>query len=608
MPAEKSKKLEKAQEELQRLRTLKQNISNQMSKKKTSKKKLFLGRIKNELVQKLREELEEKINVELSGLDEKIKEAEETLRNITKPIDMVNTGVLDKVVGTVEGIVEGDPKKILEPIKDLAEEELNELIEENIKDETLAQTTIDVLDRIMDGDFKGVEKVLEEGAKEKVGELIDENVKNKKIAEILKDVADGAIDGEWDTLLDIVKDGVVDIAEDKLDEFVLKLLNLFEAQVKIKIELDMEEAAKKLIPSALGVVKKKKGTHWSVELGKVLTIRLFKETASIIKGEIEFLTSSGGLKVLTQIAKEALYATLQDGLAGRSIKEILNNLVENIAKNAAFKAIIKAFKRKMLNMFIRVATEEVERTVGPVIDAFIRVHTPFLGPILKTGKRTAKIGPLWGCINLALSIQADFTAKLTAERKGLLASAKGGLSGKVYAGIGISIGFDIPLVGDVSIEGGVQGGPEINALANLSFKFKNAVIYAELIPLTVDIDMSARLYLETPIPNRILKYVPTYLASTSVVAQTLYCPLGRINILTATTPGYTLKFDLLNKKYAYVNSSGKYSIDASPKVKAYLKDVKEAIEEAAQSVLDAVNPTNWDLNPFDEDGWAGGWF
>ena len=164
------------------------------------------------------------------------------------------------------------------------------------------------------------------------------------------------------------------------------------------------------------------------------------------------------------------------------------------------------------------------------------------------------------------------------------------------------------MIGDISIEGGVQGGPEVNASASLEFSFKNAVVHAKVVPVTIDIDMSARLYLETPIPNRILKYVPAYLSSTTVIDETLYYPLGRINVLTATTPGYTLTFDMVNKKYAYIGSSGKYNIDVHPRVKAYLKDAKEAIEEAAQSVLDAVNPTNWDLNPFDEDGWAGGWF
>jgi len=449
---------------------------------------------------------------------------------------------------------------------------------------------------------------IKDGAKDKADEVIDEHVKDEKIAAILKDVVDGAVDGEWDTLLDIVKDGVVDIAEGKLEEFINKLIELFEAQIQIKIEFDMKEEAKLLIPKALQEAKKDTGPHWSVELAKKLSIRLVKESAIIIKAEIKRLTSEGGLQILTTIAKDALIATLKSGLAGRTIKDLLKELIDQIGQHPAFKKIIKDFTRKMLVMFIRVAEEEVEKTLGPVVDAFLRVHTPWSGSLLKTPKFALKLGPMWGCVNLVLSVQANLDAKLTAKRKGLGATGTGGLAGKVYAGVGISIGYDIPLVGDISIEGGVQGGPEIKAAASLQFSFKNAIVHAKVIPVTIDIDMSARLYLETPIPNRILKYVPAYLSNTTVSGQSLFYPLGRLNVLTATTPGYTLTFDIVDKKYSYIGASGKYTLAVHPKVKAYLKEAQEAIIAAAQSVLDALDPTNLDLNPFDEDGWAGGWF
>lgn len=594
MPAGKSKLLEEGQKELKRLRNLKQEILGKMPKESNFLTKALIALL----------------GTQLDKLEDKIKEAEEKLIEATRASDMVNPEIFDKVKDIVEDVAEGRTDEAIETVKDIAQEEVDKIIDEKVKDGVLAETAKDIIDRTMDGDLDGVVDVIKDGAKDKADEVIDEHVKDEKIAGILKGVVDGAIDGEWDSLLDIVKDGVVDIAEGKLEEFINKLIELFEAQIELKIEFDMKEEAKSLIPKTLEKTKAKTGPHWTVELAKNLSIRLVKETAIIIKAELKRLTSEGGLKILTGIAKDALIATLKSGLAGRGIKDILKELVQQIAQHPEFKKIIKDFKRKMLVMFLRVAEEEVEKTVGPVIDAFLRVHSPWAGALLKTGKRTAKIGPIWGCVSLALSIQADLTAKLTAKRKGLGAIGKGGLSGKVYAGVGISIGFDIPLVGDVSIEGGVQGGPEISASASLSFSFKNAVIHAKVVPVTIDIDMSARLYLETPIPNYILKYVPVYLTSTSVIEETIYCSLGRINILTATTPGYTLTFDIVNKKYAYIGSSGSYNIDASPKVKAYLKDVIEAIEEAAQSVMDTVNPTNWevDLNPFDEDGWAGGWF
>ncbi|CAA6806208.1 MAG: Unknown protein [uncultured Aureispira sp.] len=592
MPAEKSNVIEEGQKELQRLRQLKKEVLSKMPEQTS-----FLTKALVTLLEK-----------QLDKLDEKIKKVEEKLIEATKASDLVNPDVLDKVKDIIEDVAEGKTDDAIETVKDIAEDKVDEIIDDKIKDGVIADTVKDVIDHAMDGDKDGVIDALKDGVQDKADEAIDKHVKDEKIAAILKDVVDGAIDGEWDSLLDIVKDGVVDIAEGKLEDFINKLLELFEAQIKIKIEFDMKEEAKTLIPKALQETKAKTGPHWSVELAKNLSIRLVKETAVIIKAEIKRLTSEGGLKILTTIAKDALIATLQSGLAGRTIKDILKELVQQIGQHPEFKKIIKDFKRKMLIMFLTVAEQEVEKTVGPVIDAFLRVHNPWLGSLLKTPKFAMKVGPMWGCVNLVLSVQADLTAKLTTKRKGLGAIGKGGLAGKAYAGVGISIGYDIPLVGNISIEGGVQGGPEINASASLQFSFKNAVIHAKVVPVTIDIDMSARLYLDTPIPTRILKYVPAYLSSTTVVGQSLFYPLGRLNVLTATTPGYTLTFDLVNKKYSYIGASGKYNVSVHPKVKAYLKDAKDAILEAAQSVLDAVDPTTWDLNPFDDDGWAGGWF
>lgn len=592
MPAEKSKILKKGQKEIKRLRALKQEILGQMPKETT-----FLTKALMKLLQK-----------KLDKIEERIKEAEDKLIEATKITDIVNPDILDKVKDIAEDVAEGKTDEIVDKVKDIAEEELDKIIDEKVKDKTIAETVKDVIEHTMDGDVEGVIDSIKDGTKDKAGEIIDEKIKDEKIAAILKDVVDGAVDGEWDGLLDIVKDGVVDIAEGKLEEFINKILNLFDAEIELKIELDMKEEAKVLIPKALQVGKKKAGPHWSVELAKKLSVRLVKETAIIIKAEIQYLTSKGGLKILSKIARKALMDTLANGLLGRKIKDILKEIVHHVSQDEDFKKIIKNFKRKMLEMFIRVVEEEVEATVGPLIDAFVRVHTPWLGTLLDTGKRTAKIGPMWGCVHLALSIQANLRGKVTVKRKGLGGTGTAGLMGRVEIGVGISIGIDVPLVGDISIEGGVKGGPVIDAKTSLTFRFKNAVAQVELVPAILDINMAARLYLETPIPNRILKYVPAYLSSTTVVNQTIFRELGKVNVLIATTPGYAFTFDLVSKKYAYIGATGGYTLDASPRVKAYLKDVKDAILEAAQSVVDAVDPTNWDLNPFDDEGWIGSWF
>lgn len=596
MPA-KSTALKQGQKELKRLQKLKQEILGKMPKESN-----FLTRPLIKLVEE-----------QLANIEAKIKEVENTLEEATRASDMVDPSILGKGKDIFKDIVEGKKEEVIDSVQDIVEEKAKEQVEKVLKDvipdEDTRETVENVINRAKEGDVDGIVDLVKDEAKEKAGELIDKHVKDEKIAEVLKGVTNGVVEGEWDGIFDVIKEGAIDIAEGKLEEFIEKLLKLLEAELKIKIELDMKEEANVLIPKAIQDAKKKTGPHWSKKLLINLSKRLYKESIVIIKNEIKRLTSEKGLDILIQIAKDAAIATLKSGLAGRSIKDLLKELVTQVAKHPEFKKIIDDFKRKMLSMFIRVTEEEVEKTVGPVLDAYLRVHTPWTGTLLSTGKQTAKIGPLWGCLSLALSVQADFTAKLTGQRKGLGAIAKGGLSGKAYAGVGIALGFEIPVVGGVDIEGGIEGGPEINALASIELGAKDAVIHGKIVPITVDIDMSARLYLETPIPNHILKYVPAYLASTSVVKQTIYYPLGRLNLLTATTPGYKVTFDLVKKEYAYLGTTGeKYSLSVHPKVKAYLKEIKEAIEEAAQSVVDAVNPANWDLNPFDDEGWIGSLF
>ena len=266
MPAEKSKLLEEGQQELRYLRGLKREILGRMPKKKNIFTKALILLLEKQL----------------KKLEDNIKEAEEKLIEATKASDMVNPEVFDKVKDIIEDVAEGRTDEAIETVKDIAQEEVDKVIDEKIKDGVLAETVKDVIDRTMDGNLDGVVDVLKEGAKDKAEEVIEEHVKDEKIAEILKDVVDGAIDGEWDTLLDIVKDGVVDIAEGKLEEFITKLLDLFEAQINIKLELDMKEAAKSLIPKTLQDAKGKAAAYWTVKLAKDLSIRLTKEAAIII--------------------------------------------------------------------------------------------------------------------------------------------------------------------------------------------------------------------------------------------------------------------------------------------------------------------------------------
>lgn len=584
--SDKKAAINKLQKELDKFKKLKQEVMDNMPPETVFTKKII------KFLQK-----------KAKGFDDKIKEIEDKLEEATSVTDLVGSNVLGQNREIIEDVIKGKREEALDKIKDLAEEELDEIIDEKIKDKEIASTVKDVIERVKEGRPEEIVDLVKGKVEERADELIDKHVKNEKIAAVLKDVVDESLEGDWDGLLEVLNDGAVEIVEGQLEALLEKLIELFDVEIQLKIRVDMNEEAKVLIPKALQETKKKAGMHWTAKLAVNLTKRLWKETGHLIKKEIQFLVSQKGLEILKKIGKDAAIATLKSGLLGRSIKDILKELVHQVAQHKEFKKIVKNFKRKLLMMLIRVAEEEVEKVVGPVIDGFLRVHSPWTGTLLSTGNRELKLGPWWGCVNLVLGVKAEFKLKATAERRGLGAYATAGLSGDALAKVGISIGFDIPLVGDISIEGGIQGGPVIDAAASIEFSIKNAVVEAAVKPITFNINMIARLYLETPIPNRILKYVPAYLSSTTVKNQTIFYPLGKISILTTTTPSYSLTFDMVNKKYSYVGSAGNYAIRLSPKVKRSIKETKEAIGAAAQLALDAINPTKWDLNPFDEEGW-----
>jgi len=586
----KSATLKKAQGEVRRLEKLKQEILGRMPKKKN-----FLTK---QLVKLLETQLEQ--------LEEKLQKALQSVEEATNASDLIDLDALGKIV---DDVIAGETGDLLEDVKDIAADQVGDLIDDKIKDSDIGDKLKDVVDDVVGGDIGGIVDTVKDGVQDEVGDLIDDKIKDSDLGGKIKDVVGEVLEGDLEGALDTVKDGVKDIVEDKIDDLVDDLIGKFEKQIVDQLTKIIDNQVGGLISKALEAVRKKVGKDTLVgELVTNITKRLEKEAAAIIKSEIEKLLSGGGLKDIIKSAKDAAFAELKGGLKGRKIDDILKDILEDVVKGAEFRGIISGIKKRMLARFIIIVEEELEKTLGPIIDEYLKRYGNWKGKLLDTGKRTTKIGPFWGCVSIALSIQADLAAILSSKRKGLGASAQGQISGKAYAGVGIALGFDIPIVGDVSIEGGIQGGPELIGKASLSLGVQKAILKAKMSPATLNIDMSARIYLETPIPNYILSYVPEFVSSIQVSGSTLYYPLGRVNVLVASTPSYSLTFDIAKGKYNYTGAVGKYSIDLNPKVKAYIKETKDAISDAAQTALDYVNPMTYDLNPFDSEGWIGKWF
>ncbi len=492
--------------------------------------------------------------------------------------------------------------------KDIATDKAKDVIEDKVKDESIKETLKETVDELKEGDLKGVVDTLKDGVKEEVDELVDERIKDPKVAALIKTVVEGVVEGDFEDLFEVVADGVIDIAKDKLEQFIDKLIDLLYEKLHLEVKIRLEAEVRGVVNRSIIEAGKQIGANWAVKLAAAVAKRLMKQSITIIKEEIKLLATRETFKILLNVLKDAALDTLKSGLRGRKIKDILKELLQHALKHPQFVKLIEESKQRMLDKFIAMALKEARYVTEQVLDAFMRVNGNWEGPSFNLAKKTMKIGPWWGCVNLVLSASADISTYVNARRKDTGASIKAVVAGSAYAGVGISIGYDLPIVGDVSIEGGIKGGPRLSANAKAYLTVEDEGLTGTLKPFSVDLDMMAILYLETPLPNSIVKYIPAYLSNATVSGSDIEYPIGKLNILQLRTPAYHVTANSNVKGYEYKYKSGSYSISLNPKIQAYLQSVKASIEQAANDAWEAINPANIDLNPFDEEGWIGSWF
>lgn len=587
-----------------------QDISREIEQLQVLRRELLsqIPESSNPLMQLAIRALEKKIQ----QIERKIAEAQKKLEERITANDLVSKENLEKLKKAAEEAIKGNKEGGLDQLedvgKDIVTDKAKDVIDDKVKDESIRETLKDTVDNLEDGDLEGAVGTLKDGVKEEAGELVDQHIKDPKVAALIKEVVEGVVEGNFDDLFEVVSEGVIDIATDKLEAFVEKLLNLLRDKLHIEVEIRLNAEVRGLVDRSVVEAGKQIGANWAIQLATAVAKRLMKRSVAIIKEEVQLLATRETFITLLNILKDAAIATLKSGLRGRKIKDILKELLQQALQHPDFKRLVEESKDRMLRKFIDAALKEAGYVTEEVLDAFMRVNGTWLGPAFNLGKKSLKIGPWWGCINLVLSVSADVTISASAARKGTGATVTGKIAGTAYARVGIAIGYDLPIVGNISIEGGIKGGPKLSAHTTTSLVVNGNTLMGELQPFGIDLDMMALLYLETPLPNSIVKYIPVYLTQANVVGSDIEYPLGKLSVLQLRTPSYSITVDANVKGYHYKRKSGNFSIHLNPKVKAYLEAIKESIEKAADDAWQAINPANIDLNPFDEDGWIGSLF
>lgn len=591
--------------------------NNNTAVQEMNKELQYLERLKQEIIAQLPQKeniltriLLQKLNKELEKIDKRIQEVQKELEEKARASDLVEQDVLDKLSDVAKDVANGRTDEVVDDLKDAGQEavkdrvikEIDEHVDERHKDDL-----IEIVEHVENGNIDDAVDVLKEGVKDEIVEQADKHIDNPKVVELIEAAVEGVVEGDFKGLLEVVADGVVDIIEDKLIEFVQHLLQLLEEKIYLRLEERLKEEINELIDSATKLAIEKTGAEWTAKLVATVVRRLLRRSAAIIKEEIKYLTSKKTLETLLGVLKDAALKTLASGLKGRKIKDILQELLQHAEQHPEFQKIIQESRKRLAKKFLDMAIAEVKAVATEVIDAFLRVHGNWRGSLI-TLERTSVKFPLFTGVSLAVGASASISGSLTARRKGIGAVAHGKIGGSGFLSLGLSIGYDLPIVGDVSIEGGIEGGPTLSASLDTYLEAKNSVIHASIAPLTINASLAGRFYLKTPIPNSILQYVPAYFEKAYVVKQNVYYPIGQFDMLIIKTPKYSMTFNMKSGKYVYQGASGQSQYYVHPTIKTFIKDLMDSIEKAADEALSYLDPRNIDLNPFDEEGWIGSMF
>lgn len=238
------------------------------------------------------------------------------------------------------------------------------------------------------------------------------------------------------------------------------------------------------------------------------------------------------------------------------------------------------------------AGETLVTVGGDLIERYLRAHgTIWKGDILPI-ENCEKFFPLIsGIAGVDIGIVGGIGAEVAAERHNHGLKCKGGIKGELEPFFGIGVGVSVPLLGELKLTGGIQGGAKAEGTIEIMLEVAGGGLRASIVPFTFNIDMVAKVYIHVPlIPENVLKNLKMISAKIDAADERVTYELGSLNILTITSPSYSLTFTLTQGKYVYNSSSGNWSITLNPKVKRAVTDIIDGIKQAASNVLSAINP------------------
>ena len=165
-------------------------------------------------------------------------------------------------------------------------------------------------------------------------------------------------------------------------------------------------------------------------------------------------------------------------------------------------------------------------------------------------------------------------------------------------GVGLALGFDIPYVGDFTIRAGIEAGPEIRGARNpigISLTENVDGLTGTFGAAVFDVAVSAQLYLDTPLPYSIIRYVPSFIPNASARDKTINYPMGRLSIFEVRTHAFSLTYSTSGFSYSHTSPNIGFTEEFKQKMRVLYNGMIRMFNDA----VDKLNPANWDLNPFD---------
>ncbi len=439
---------------------------------------------------------------------------------------------------------------------------------------------------------KKEEKTAEEKAEEekKAKEAAEAEAK-RALAELLK--------GDIATVIEQLKEVELDPSSDEFKTLIEKVLTNMEDVLTSKLKVEIFQIKKNsIISRAFRRAKKNTSTAvvLSAKLEKDLTVELTKKRNAALEKQYK-IDKSTGFTGLDAKVKSIVVATFEKGIAGRDWKTILNTILEEVAATETFIDSVKNTRVKVVQSFNEIIQTKAKAKVDTLVEtlkkSFFSVNKEFI---------SKKIGPpvipIWGFLSVNIGLTFSLAAKCSViNGQGLTLNAQADMTGSVLLNVGLVLGLkNVPILGDMTIEGGIEGGPELVASTYMQFKYRE-VWNVSVQPIIVNLNLVAYLYLEVSLPQFIIDRLKKYIPDFSSDGVKITYKLGSLNILTVTTSSYSFIADLAKSKYKYLGSEGKFSVKLNEASLQKVKDFKDSLFKSAENAVKTVNPANWDWNP-----------